>query len=199
MWTQFNDQKRWSLPLKPASQPKGSKGKVWFMPVRDSFTFVLAQVLKKSQHEAQIRALTFYLRDRSLKQGEWGKKGEGGKEISHKSNGTGHITAPATSLQWAAKRLSRFLRRCACSLFCQTFRKGAEPKIHLDIAQRTEEEHPHPGCLWPPRLELPSADSSPPYFLVPFGSAAVTHEVKGHLCTCSIKFRRGGRRGLSGG
>lgn len=76
MWTQFNDQKRWSLPLKPANQPKGSKEKVWFMPVRDSCTFVLAQVLKEAQHEARIKALTFYFRDRSPKQGEWGKKGE---------------------------------------------------------------------------------------------------------------------------
>lgn len=70
METQSDDQKRWSLPGKPTNQLKGSKEKVCFMPVTNSLTFVLAQILMKSQHDAWIKGLTLYFRDIHPKQGE---------------------------------------------------------------------------------------------------------------------------------
>lgn len=66
MELQSDDQKRWSLPGKPTNQLR----QVCFMPVSNSLTFVLAQILMKSQHDAWIKGLTLYFSDIHPKQGE---------------------------------------------------------------------------------------------------------------------------------
>lgn len=80
METQFSEQKRWSLPLKPTNQPKGSKKKVWFKSGTNSFIFVLALLLEKAEHEAWIKALTFYFRDRRRKRWESRRRRNGAKK-----------------------------------------------------------------------------------------------------------------------
>lgn len=96
--------KRWSLPLKPPNQPKGSKEKVWFKPATNSFLFALAPPLKKAEHEAWIKVQTFYFRGLSLKQWESGRKGEM-KRGSKLSTVIGNIAALATAPQEATKKL----------------------------------------------------------------------------------------------